>query len=35
MKLALTAGYWIKFCMYLAKVIISYNYYSLFYRPFL
>ena len=30
MELTLTAGCWVKFYMYLVKVICLYNYYSLF-----
>jgi len=34
MKLTLTEGWWIKFCMWLAKVIsLSNYYYKLFYHP--
>ena len=32
MELILRAGFWIKFCKLLAKVICPYNYYSLFFH---
>jgi hypothetical protein len=31
-QLTMTAGCWIKFCMYLMKVICLHNYYNLYYH---